>query len=224
MPESRTLTTTYAASGWVSVVYPLSMGEADRSHLKFKLLLSLIPNCVVHTHGLSPWCYRCLQTLGAKWLAQVGLGKNTHLLPEAREHSWRNRTYQKATNGPVWVKESAVVWVVGQVRALEPVWLPWWECRGAHLAFAKQPPVPGGDDVEIPKLILGNPGSAQRVGCGPPWAACCLLGEAWMPKTGLQVWPQLPFLEASVTTSDFSNQCTLITTTPSLKSVIWRHA
>lgn len=74
MPESRTLTTTYAASGWVSVVYPLSMGEADRSHLKFKLLLSLIPNCVVHTHGLSPWCYRCLQTLGAKWLAQVGLG------------------------------------------------------------------------------------------------------------------------------------------------------
>lgn len=74
MPESRTLTITYAASGWMSVVYPLSMGEADLSHLQFKLLLSLIPNCVVHTHGLRPWCYRCLRTLGAKWLAQVGLG------------------------------------------------------------------------------------------------------------------------------------------------------
>lgn len=74
MPESRTLTTTYTASGWMRVVYPLPMGEVDLSHLKFKLLLSLIPNCVVHTHGLRPWWYRCLQTLGAKWLPQVGLG------------------------------------------------------------------------------------------------------------------------------------------------------
>lgn len=30
--------------------------------------------------------------------------------------------------------------------------------ENAHLTFTKQPPVPGGDDVEMPKLTLGNVG------------------------------------------------------------------
>lgn len=129
-----------------------------RPEIRFPL--SLISNTVGYADGLLSWLLMSwLWSLGTKWLSQSGLEDIAILKSYFRSILGLMLEQNLPENCPCGSsvpKESTVVWVVIQARALEPVWLPWWECRGAHLTLTKQPPVPGGDDVEMPKLTLGN--------------------------------------------------------------------